>query len=71
MLKNIVLSVFYVVLYSLIVAALLSVRSSMLTVYFGIFLTLIVVTFVFIATSKDQIDLTVKQLTNWMATKWN
>ncbi len=71
MLKNIVLSVFYVVLYSLIVAALLSVRSSMLTVYFGVFISLIMVTFVFIATSKDHIDMTVNQLVNWVGTKWN
>ncbi|AJK27259.1 hypothetical protein BJD49_gp031 [Acinetobacter phage vB_AbaM_phiAbaA1] len=71
MLKNIVLSVFYIVLYSLIVAALLSVRSSMLTVYFGVFISLIMVTFVFIATSREQIELTVSQLCDWVGSKWN
>jgi len=71
MLKNVVLSVFYVIFYSLIMAALLSVRSSMLTVYFGVFISMLMVTFVFIATAKDHIDLTVSQLSDWMGTKWN
>ncbi|WP_378347269.1 hypothetical protein [Acinetobacter baumannii] len=43
----------------------------MLTVYFGVFISLIMVTFVFIATSKDHIDMTVNQLVNWVGTKWN
>ncbi|QIW91657.1 hypothetical protein vBAbaMD22_144 [Acinetobacter phage vB_AbaM_D22] len=71
MLKNIVLSAMYIALYSFIMTCLLHVESSMPTVYVGVYMAMIMFTIVFINMSKDQINLTVLQLREWVGTKWN
>lgn len=71
MTKNIVLSVFYVLIYSLIIACLLSVKSSMWTAYIGVYMAMIVFTVVFINLSMSHISMTISQISVWMEKRWN
>ncbi|UJE34785.1 hypothetical protein vBAbaPP1_173 [Acinetobacter phage vB_AbaM_P1] len=71
MLKNIVLTVFYVLIYSLIMACLLSVKSNMWTAYIGVYMVMIVFTIVFINLSMNHISMTISQISVWMEKKWN
>ncbi|AZF88553.1 hypothetical protein TAC_0165 [Acinetobacter phage TAC1] len=71
MIKNILLSTAYIALYSFIMACLLHVESSMITVYVGVYMSMIMFTIVFINMARDQINLTVSQLCDWVGLKWN
>lgn len=70
MFNNIILSVFYVLLYSIIMACLVSLNPSIKSAYVGIYMAMVMVTIVFINMSKDHINLTISQLREWVA-RWN